>query len=133
PEAIRAAAEKLAAEGKPFIVVDTLTNDDLMAIGAAVRDFALVTGGSGLALGLAPQRGGAGVGAAVALPAIGGPTLCLSGSSSDATNAQVRRFAADHPTRKLDPIALAEGTETAAEAAAWALAELEKGPCLVSA
>jgi uncharacterized protein YgbK (DUF1537 family) len=133
PEAIRAAAEKLAAEGKPFIVVDTLTNDDLMAIGAAVRDFALVTGGSGLALGLAPQHGGAGVGAAVALPAIGGPTICLSGSSSDATNAQVRRFAADHPTRKLDPIALAAGTETAAEAAAWALAELEKGPCLVSA
>lgn len=131
-EAIRAEAERLAADGKPFIVVDTLANDDLMAIGEAVRDFALVTGGSGLALGLAPQHGGTGA-AATALPAIGGPVLCLSGSCSEATNAQVRRFAADHPMRKLDPIALAERRETAADAAAWALAALEKGPCLVSA
>jgi len=133
PAAIRAAAEKLVSDGKPFVVVDTIDNRDFAAIGEAVRDYALVTGGSGLALGLAPQHGGAGGASATALPAIGGRIVCLSGSSSEATNAQVAAFAAKHPTRRLDPIALAEGHETAAEAAAWALAELEKGPCLVTA
>lgn len=134
PAAIRAAAESLAAEGKPFIVVDTLTSGDLDAIGEACRDFRLVTGGSGLALGLAPhlRPDGAPLSAA-ALPTVGGPIVCLSGSCSEATNAQVRRFAERRPVCRLDPVALAEGRQTAAEAAAWALARLEKGPCLVSA
>jgi uncharacterized protein YgbK (DUF1537 family) len=134
PAAIRAAAGKLAAEGKPFIVVDTLTNADLDAIGEACRGFSLVTGGSGLALGLAPQLRPAG--AAVtppALPAVGGPIICLSGSASEATNAQVARFAEAHPVFRLDPVNLAEGRQTAAEAVAWALERLKDGPCLVSA
>ncbi|MCB1502217.1 MAG: four-carbon acid sugar kinase family protein [Bauldia sp.] len=132
--AVRAAAEVLAAEGRPFIVVDTLTDADLDVIGEACEGFALVTGGSGLALGLAPRlRPGAVATAATALPAIGGPVVCLSGSCSEATNAQVRNFAANHPVRRLDPIALAEGRDTAADAASWALAKLKDGPCLVSA
>ncbi len=134
PAAIRAAAEKLAAEGKPFIVVDTLTNADLDAIGEACRDMRLVTGGSGLALGLAPQLRQPGAAAITpALPAVGGPIVCLSGSASEATNAQVARFAAAHPVFRLDPVALAEGRQTSAEAAAWALHRLGDGPCLVSA
>jgi 3-dehydrotetronate 4-kinase len=132
--AVRAAAEALAAEGKPFVVVDTLTNDDLDVIGEACEGFALVTGGSGLALGLAPRlRPGATTATATALPSVGGPIVCLSGSCSEATNAQVRHFAGSHPIRKLDPLALAEGSETAAEAVSWALAKLRDGPCLVSA
>lgn len=132
--AIRAAAEALAAEGKPFIVVDTLTDADLDAIGEACRDFRLVTGGSGLALGLAPQHRPAGAAlAAPALPVVGGPVVCLSGSCSEATNAQVRRFAEAHPVLRLDPVALAEGRQTAAEAVDWARARLGSGPCLVAA
>jgi uncharacterized protein YgbK (DUF1537 family) len=134
PAAVRAAAGKLAAEGKPFIVVDTLTHADLDVIGEACRDFRLVTGGSGLALGLAPQHRPAGAAlGAPALPAVGGPVVCLSGSCSEATNAQVRRFGEGQPVLKLDPLALAEGRQTAAAAAAWALARLDAGPCLVAA
>jgi uncharacterized protein YgbK (DUF1537 family) len=134
PAAIRAAAGKLAAEGKPFIVVDTLTNADLDAIGEACRGFSLVTGGSGLALGLAPRLRPEGMAAATpALPAVGGRIVCLSGSASEATNAQVARFAAAHPVLRLDPVSLADGRQTAAEAVAWALERLEDGPCLVSA
>jgi uncharacterized protein YgbK (DUF1537 family) len=134
PAAILAAAEKLAAEGRPFIVVDTLTNADLDAIGAACRGLKLVTGGSGLALGLAPQLRPAGASpSAAALPAVGGPIVGLSGSCSEATNAQVARFAAAHPVMRLDPVGLAEGRQTVAEAARWALDRLESGPCLVSA
>jgi uncharacterized protein YgbK (DUF1537 family) len=134
PAAIRAAADKLAAEGKPFIVVDTLTNADLGAIGAACRGLRLVTGGSGLALGLAPQLRPAGAPSfAAALPAVGGPIVALSGSCSEATNVQVRRFAECHPVFRFDPVVLAGGGQTAAEAADWAMARLEDGPCLVSA
>jgi len=132
-DAVRTEAERLAAAGTPFIVVDTLSNHDLLAIGAACRDFALVTGGSGLALGVAPHIRSGDPKVATALPAVGGRIVCLSGSCSEATNAQVRRFATAHPVRKLDPVALAEGRETAETAAAWALSKLEEGPCLVSA
>ena len=134
PAAILAEARKLAAAGKPFIIVDTLTHRDLDAIGEACRALSLVTGGSGLALGLAPQLRTAGaVVAATALPKVGGPVVCLSGSCSDATNAQVARFAERYPMRQLDPIALAEGHETAGELATWALGKLRDGPCLISA
>jgi uncharacterized protein YgbK (DUF1537 family) len=134
PAAILAAAERLAAEGKPFIVVDTLTNADLDAIGEACRDLRLVTGGSGRARGHAPQhRPAGGAVAAPVLPAVGGPILCLSGSASEATNAQVRRFAERHPVRKVQPVALAEGRETTEALAAWAIEKLREGPCLVSA
>ncbi|HET7716635.1 MAG TPA: 3-oxo-tetronate kinase [Bauldia sp.] len=133
PAAIRTAAETLAAEGNPFIVVDTLTNADLDVIGEACRDFRLVTGGSGLALGLAPRLRAGDVTGATVLPEVGGPIICLSGSCSEATNAQVQRFAEKHPVHRLDPVALAEGRQTAAEAVAWAAARLAVGPCLVSA
>ena len=56
-------------------------------------------------------------GAVDALPLIGGPVLLLSGSCSVATNAQVARWEADGgATLRLDPLALAEGTQSAAKA-----------------
>jgi uncharacterized protein YgbK (DUF1537 family) len=54
-EAIRSAFAKLQGEGVAHAVVDAIDDDDLMAIGAACRDLALVTAGSGVALGL-PQN-----------------------------------------------------------------------------
>ena len=38
-----------------YAIVDALADEDLMAIGAACADLALVTAGSGIALGL-PQN-----------------------------------------------------------------------------
>lgn len=55
PEAIKARFAQLKADGCNFAVPDALTNDDLMAIGAACADMPLVTAGSGIALGL-PQN-----------------------------------------------------------------------------
>src|SRR5918998_386152 len=55
PEAIRARFDALRREGVAYAVVDVLTDDDLLALGAACKDLALVTAGSGLALGLAPN------------------------------------------------------------------------------
>src|SRR3546814_16356265 len=59
-------------------------------------------------------------GAADALPKVGGPILLLSGSCSAATNAQVARWEADGgPTLRLDPLALAEGTQSAEKTIEW--------------
>ena len=45
----------LRRQGCGFAVVDAVSDDDLMELGAACADLALVTAGSGLALGL-PQN-----------------------------------------------------------------------------
>ena len=52
PEAIRGAFGDHRAAGRRHAIVDALSDADLMAIGEASADLALVTGGSGVALGL---------------------------------------------------------------------------------
>src|SRR5215210_1871249 len=55
PKAIRARIDALRRDGMAYAVIDVLTDEDLLALGAACKDLALVTAGSGLALGLAPN------------------------------------------------------------------------------
>lgn len=51
-DAIRAAIDAEAAAGRRLVVVDAVVDEDLIAIGRAAADHRLVTGGSGVALGL---------------------------------------------------------------------------------
>src|SRR5690606_10047657 len=51
--------EALAAETASYVVLDTETDEDLATIGAATADDVLVSGGSGLALGIPGPSGGA--------------------------------------------------------------------------
>src|SRR5476649_2184574 len=51
-DAIRGAIQALTAAGTRHAIVDALTDQHLLAIGAACADMKLLTGGSGLALGL---------------------------------------------------------------------------------
>ncbi len=93
PQAIRARFDALLGEGFHFAVVDALSDDDLMAIGAACADMPLVPAGSGVALGLPRNFHRAGLLAetevAAALPAAGGLRAVVSGSCSIATQGQV--------------------------------------------
>ena len=52
PEAIIEAMDRLRREGYRHAIVDAVTNRHLMDIGEAAANLALITGGSGLALGL---------------------------------------------------------------------------------
>jgi 3-dehydrotetronate 4-kinase len=124
-EAIRAEFERLAAEGCGHAVVDAIEDDDLLAIGAACRDLALVTAGSGIALGLPqnfrsegllPERPDAAV-----LPRVAGKPAVLAGSCSAATRAQVAQMAKTHTAVALDPLS----GEDAAALATRALAAVE--------
>jgi len=136
--AIAEAFAGLRAQGIRYAITDAVEDRDLENIGAAASSLALITGGSGIAIGLPanyrvsrllPKREGAG-----ALASVGGPGAVLSGSCSAATLGQVERMKAEHPARAIDPVALAAAPEkTADDLLAWAMSEVAKGPVLIYA
>lgn len=136
-EAIRTRFKALEAEGCNFTVVDALSNDDLMSIGAACADMPLVTAGSGIALGLPQNFRHAGLLAetqvADALPPTGGLRAVLSGSCSVATQGQVAAMRVAHPAFNVDPFELARGSDVVAAALNWAASRIKDGPVLIYA
>jgi 3-dehydrotetronate 4-kinase len=135
--AIRDAFASLRQAGFRHAIVDAIEDHDLDAIGEAAADFPLITGGSGIALGLPEnfrRRGLIGDGvAADALPSVAGAAAVLSGSCSEATRAQVAHMRERAPIFTIDPIAAAAGRNIAEEALAWATPRLGDRPVLVSA
>jgi uncharacterized protein YgbK (DUF1537 family) len=136
--AIRARLEALRAEGVSLAIVDAISDADLHAIGEACAEHTLVTGASGVAMGLPAAwraRGllGAADGAAT-LPPSAGLRAIVSGSCSTATLGQVAAaMAAGVPAFKVDPLRLAAGEDVAGAALAWATPLLAGGPVLVHA
>ena len=55
--AMRDAFAKLAAAGHAYAVVDAVADEDLLALGEACAGMALITGGSGIAMGLPKNFG----------------------------------------------------------------------------
>jgi len=137
---LRAALDKLAADGVCHVVVDAVADTDLGIIGEAVGDDALVTGGSGVALGLPAayrrrnllaHRSGAD-----SLPKVDGAAAILAGSCSAATLGQIAAFKGAHLA--LDTDAICRGEDVAAKALDWAKGKLGTstnggGPILLSA
>jgi uncharacterized protein YgbK (DUF1537 family) len=103
--AIAAAIEAEAAAGRRLVVVDAVVDEDLLAIGRAVAGHRLVTGGSGIALGLPDnfRRAGLLSGQADAFVPIAGPGVALSGSCSPASRAQLKAHLASHPGLAVRP------------------------------
>jgi uncharacterized protein YgbK (DUF1537 family) len=136
--AIDARIAQLKSEGFEIAVVDAISNDDLMSIGAACAGMALVTAGSGIALGL-PQnfRKAEQLHSATAADALHYPDglrAVISGSCSVATQAQVAHFiASGRPAFAIDPLRLAAGDDLVGEALAWAAPLLANGPPLIYA
>ena len=122
--AIGARFRALQAEGVSIAIADAIDNDDLHRLGAAVKDLPLVCAGSGLAIGLPANFGIATTGGATALPAVRGFCAVVSGSCSEATQAQVAHFErSGGAARRIDPLALASSgasAERVAELVRWA-------------
>jgi uncharacterized protein YgbK (DUF1537 family) len=116
PEAVRAA---LAALPPSMVIADAISGADLITLGAAAKDRKLLTGGSGIALGLP-----ANFGATPGTPdwtAVTGPGVVLSGSCSRATRGQVAKYAAIAPAREITAKEVMDGTVSRADLVAWAM------------
>ena len=135
-----AISERFAAlrrDGCAFAIVDAVSDRDLEAIGEACADLPLVTGGSGIALGLPENFRRSGLlarrDAADQLPATGGLRAVIAGSCSVATQKQVAVMCEQSPAFHVDPLQLANGVDVAAAALDWAARHVAEGPVLVYA
>ncbi len=134
PDAIRAACAARRAGGARHAVVDAVDDADLLAIGEASADLPLITGGSGVAMGLPEnfrRQGLLGSGRSPALPDVTGGEAVLAGSCSVRTREQVAATMKTRPAFAVDPMALADGRDIAAEAIAWAADATTDGPVLI--
>ena len=132
--AIRAEMQTLESSGATLAIVDAITDAHLLSIGEACADSKLLTGGSGLALGLPEnfrRRGLLGRADAAALPDVGGHAVVLAGSCSAATQRQVAAIQRDCESFEIDALALAQGADVVAEALAWARPRLGAHPILI--
>ena len=137
-EAIRNEIKALQRQGISYIVTDAVENTDLYNIGAACAGHRLVTGSSGIAMGLPANFRAAKLldhdQNATVLPPITGPTAILSGSCSATTRTQVEKAKAHYPFFKLDPMALSQGEEkTIVKFIEPVVAKLPRSPVLVYA
>ena len=134
-DAIRARFDTLRAEGVRLAVVDAITDADLHAIAAACAGHALITAGSGVAIGLPENFRRAGLlplrADAAELPQLTGLEAVISGSCSQATNGQVAHWIeSGRPAVRIDPLEIARGADVAAAALRHADALLAAGPVL---
>lgn len=132
-DAIAAALARLGETAK-LAVVDAVTDDDLRAIGGAIADARLITGGSGIAIGLPEnfRRAGRLGGGGSAYSGIAGPGVALSGSCSTASQAQLARHLQSHPGLALAPDAVMAGAITVAAARDFVLAHGGEAPVIYS-
>jgi 3-dehydrotetronate 4-kinase len=132
PGAIAQRIADLRGEGVAIAVVDSLSNEDLVRLGPALKDLPLVTAGSGVAIGLPANFGIDASEGASRLPSGLGAKAVVAGSCSQATNRQVRAFiSAGGPALAIDPLRLAAGEDLVTQALAWARPLLARGPVLV--
>jgi len=136
-DATRDAFYELQQQGKRYAIMDTLDYDNLVTIGHASRDLALLTGGSGLAIGLADNFEAKGLLTKSTdsgeLSKVSGDTIVLSGSCSVATREQVAIYSENHGSIKIDPIKVSQGEQTASDIIDWFKSNRAQGPLLIYA
>jgi uncharacterized protein YgbK (DUF1537 family) len=134
PHAIKGELEAAATRGECLVIVDAVRDDDLVNIGKACADAPLVTGGSGVAIGLPqiiidrgfasgrskPFRGSKGAGAV------------LAGSCSRATLSQVEAYKSSHPSLAIDANRVLDRTMTADQVAEFITSNRGRDPIVYS-
>jgi uncharacterized protein YgbK (DUF1537 family) len=134
-DAIRGAFSKAQAEGLEILIIDAITDENLYAIGEAVADLPLLTGGSGVAIGLPENFRRAGLIAraepGLPRPAPSGRALILAGSCSAATRGQVADASTRLPSLRISPSELAAGSQSVAQMVSWAVGEQPDKPVMI--
>ena len=124
-EHIRKRMQSEDGAGHRLLVADAITDADLIALGQAAADLPLITGGSGIAMGLPGNFRKMGVLSTheTKWTGQGGRAAILSGSCSNATRGQVVEHAKTHPTREVTADQVMSGSVTAQMLAEWALGQ----------
>jgi uncharacterized protein YgbK (DUF1537 family) len=128
-DAITKAFQREQAAGKRIAIVDALQDAHLREIGKALVDLKLVTGGSGIAIGLPAAYRDAGLidrltPPATSIAAPEGRGAILAGSCSSATRGQVAKAQeAGLPTLRIDPLEIAAGKLTPASVIEWLVSQ----------
>ncbi|MGH7152992.1 MAG: 3-oxo-tetronate kinase, partial [Acetobacteraceae bacterium] len=134
---IRDAMTALEEAGRRYAIIDAVSDDHLVAIGEAAAEHTLITGGSGVGMGLPanfrragllPERADPG-----ALPLVGGHSAVLAGSCSRATLGQIAAAREQVPVLELDPLSHPDATVLSAQAIEWMAAKLNSAPVVITA
>lgn len=135
-DAVRAALDAAQKSGHRLMIADAVRDEDLRVLGAALAGARLITGGSGIGMGLPDnfrKQGRIGTTPLPSrMPAPKGRSVILAGSCSTATRGQVAAaIAAGSPAFRIVPLEVASGAQTAASIADWVVANAGAKPPLV--
>lgn len=103
-ESVRHKLAELRSRGARIVVADATSNQDLQTLGRSISDLKLVTGGSGLALGLQPEIVDERSFSEFTVPT--GDRAILAGSCSRATLSQIEHARAAYPSFQIKPLQL---------------------------
>lgn len=133
--AIAKALKECSESAKRFVILDALKDEHLHQAGIACAGLKLITGGSGIAMGLPGNFRERGLmtdrSGFASLPKLSGKAAVLAGSCSVATRAQVKFMATSNPALALDPLALSQGSQNSDRIIRWAETNLASGPVLI--
>jgi len=133
-DAISSRIARLKSSNTQIAIVDAVTNDDLYRIAPALKDLPLITGGSGIAIGLPANFGLRADPKSSKLPAASGYQAIISGSCSQATNLQVEHFKSlGGASYAINPLDLNQKSteQLLQEILTWAQARLLLGSVLI--
>ncbi len=135
PVAVRDALDELSYHGRSVAIVDAVNDEHLRTIGTAMVGMPLVTGGSGVAMGLPDVFRKSGQLAkeppSEDFDAPEGATVMIAGSCSAATRKQIEIACEQVPHMLIDADVIASGAPVAEDAIAWATERMGKGPALI--
>ncbi len=122
---VRSRLQQLALQGFGAAIVDTVFDRDLEIIGNVANGHRLSVGASGMGLGLARAIAASRSSAQTSIAEfstkpIGGPVVCLAGSCSQATLAQIAEAEKSMPVLRLDPEKVVAGNAEIERVLDWA-------------
>ena len=134
--AVRQAMDVLSEQGHRYAIVDAVSDAHLLTIGKAAAEHVLITGGSGVVMGLPEnfrRKGLLEQCDATALPHLDGHAAVLAGSCSRATLGQLDAARERVPVLQLDPLAMPDAKRMSAAAREWVSDKLGATPIVIAA
>ena len=125
---------RLEKSGVRHAIVDAVSDDDLLHIAEGLKTTKLITGGSGIALGLPAnyrESGWLSEMSEARLPEVTGRQVVLAGSCSAATRKQIETVRTHWPCFEIDPHEVTSDKDIVGIALRWAADQNAETPVLI--